>query len=113
MPITVNHQGQFPVLLCCVQSSRAGLAGRCRGGGKQGKDGSRVASQYSGGQFQGTAEAFQPLAGKPVPVPVLAAVCQSISCLAFLYESLHPPDHDSFHAAFRGDGSFAGLYRLR
>ena len=89
-PLTINHQGQFPVGDAVVQPGARRVAGR--GGRRRSRRRSRRsacrASIAAG--FQGTAQAFQAsLANEPLLI--LAALVTVYIVLGVLYESyIHP-----------------------
>ena len=89
MPITVNHQGQFPVVTLSFNLAPQRLAGRRGQGGEPVKDEIGMPASIQGA-FQGTAEAFQAsLANEPVLI--LAALVTVYIVLGVLYESyIHP-----------------------
>ena len=89
-PITINHQGQFPVVTLSFNLAPNASLGDAVDGGEQGEgrdSGCRPAFRRA---FQGTAEAFQAsLANEPILI--LAALITVYLVLGVLYESyIHP-----------------------
>jgi multidrug efflux pump len=89
VPITVNHQGQFPVVTLSFNLAPNASLGDAVEAVKKAKDELGMPASIQG-TFQGTAEAFQAsLANEPVLI--LAALVTVYIVLGVLYESyIHP-----------------------
>ena len=89
VPITINHQGQFPVITLSFNLAANTSLGEAIDAVNQAKDSLNMPQSIQGA-FQGTAAAFvNSLAGEPVLI--LAAVVTVYIVLGVLYESyIHP-----------------------
>ena len=111
-PLSINHQGQFPVRHDLVQPGAGASLGRGRRApSSTAKDELDMPPSIQAG-FQGTAEAFQAsLANEPLLI--LAALVTVYIVLGRALRELHPPDHDSLDAAVGGRGRAARADALR
>ena len=88
-PITVNHQGQFPVVTLSFNLAPSASLGEAVNAVKAAKEEVGMPPSIQGA-FQGTAEAFQ-TSLQSEPVLILAAVVTVYIVLGILYESyIHP-----------------------
>jgi multidrug efflux pump len=89
VPLTVNHQGQFPVVTLSFNLAPSASLGEAVKAVDRVKDEMKLPSSVQAG-FQGTAEAFEAsLANEPLLI--LAAVVTVYIVLGVLYESyIHP-----------------------
>jgi multidrug efflux pump len=89
VPITINHQGQFPVVTLSFNLAPSGSLGSAMDAVTRAKDELHLPASMQA-SFQGTAEAFQAsLANEPILI--LAALITVYIVLGVLYESyIHP-----------------------
>ena len=107
MPITINHQGQFPVVTLSFNLAPNASLGDAVEAVNKVKDELGHAGQHPGARFKARPQAFQAsLANEPVLI--LAALITVYIVLGVLYESYIHPDHDSLDAAFGGRRRAAG-----
>jgi multidrug efflux pump len=89
VPITVNHQGQFPVVTLSFNLAPDVSLGDAVEAVNKAKDELNMPASIQG-QFQGTAEAFQAALANE-PILILAALITVYIVLGILYESyIHP-----------------------
>ena len=106
MPITVNHQGQFPVVTLSFNLAPNASLGDAVTAVNKVKDELHLPASIQA-QFQGTAQAFQTsLANEPRADSGGAG--DGVHRAGRAVRELHPSHHDSFHAAFGGRGRAAG-----
>ena len=110
VPITVNHQGQFPVVTLSFNLAPSASLGDAVTAVNKVHDEMGMPPSIQAA-YQGTAEAFQAsLANEPVLIA--AALITVYLVLGILYESyIHPAD-DPVRAAFGGRRRFARAHHL-
>jgi len=109
-PLSVNHQGQFPVVTISFNLAPGASLGEATKAidKAQQEIGMPLSVQ---GAFQGTAASFQASLSNE-PLLILAALVTVYIVLGVLYE-VHPPPHNSVHAALRRGGCHSGLVAFR
>ncbi len=99
-PLTLNHQGQFPVVTLSFQLAPNAAPWRRRQRHQQDQAGLNMPASVQG-LFQGTAAAFQnSLANEPILI--LRRAHHRVHRAWGFVRKLYSSHHDSFHAAFRG-----------